>query len=266
MTSELKGKTALVTAATRGIGFACVKKLASMGATVYMGARRMEFASQLCDEMKAQGMDVRPVYFNAYEDGCYHNMMQDVQKDSGRLDILVNNFGTSDPTKDKTIEDTDFEVFKETLNVDLESVFCGIQEAIPLMKENGGSIVNISSVGGLYPDISQVGYGTSKAAINFLTKIAAVQLGRYKIRVNAVCPGMTATDAVKDNLSDQFRDIFIRQTPLGRMATPEEIADAVAYFASDGAAFTTGQILAVAGGFGLGTPVYGDLMNSANRR
>ena len=105
-----------------------------------------------------------------------------------------------------------------------------------------------------------------RQAINYLTRIAAVQLGHYKIRVNAVCPGMTATDAVKDNLSDQFRSIFVRQTPLGRMATPEEIADAVAYFASDAAAFTTGQILAVAGGFGLGTPVYGDLMNSVNRR
>ena len=133
-------------------------------------------------------------------------------------------------------------------------------------KTGGGSIINISSVGGLVPDISQVAYGTSKAAINYLTKIIAVHEARHKIRCNAVLPGMTATDAVQQNLSDDFRDLFLKHTPINRMGLPEEIAAAVVYLASDDAAYTTGQILTVAGGFGLATPVFGDLADKSSRR
>jgi NAD(P)-dependent dehydrogenase (short-subunit alcohol dehydrogenase family) len=121
-------------------------------------------------------------------------------------------------------------------------------------------------VGGLVPDISQVAYGTSKAAINYLTKLIALQEAQHHIRCNAVLPGMTATEAVEKHLSDQFRDLFLRHIPLGRMGMPAEIAEAVCYFASDASAYTTGQILTVSGGFGLGTPVYGDLAKKNTRR
>ena len=134
------------------------------------------------------------------------------------------------------------------------------------MEQNGGSIINISSVGGLVPDISQVAYGTSKAAINYLTKLIAVQEARHRIRCNAVLPGMTATEAVEKHLSDDFRNLFVKHIPLARMGLPEEIAEAVCYFASDASAYTTGQILTVSGGFGLATPVYGDLAEKAVRR
>ena len=132
--------------------------------------------------------------------------------------------------------------------------------------QGGGSIINISSVGGLVPDISQVAYGTSKAAINYLTKLIAVQEANHHVRCNAVLPGMTATEAVEKHLSNEFRDLFMRHIPLGRMGLPEEIAEAVCYFASDDSAYTTGQILTVSGGFGLATPVYGDLAKQAIRR
>jgi NAD(P)-dependent dehydrogenase (short-subunit alcohol dehydrogenase family) len=130
----------------------------------------------------------------------------------------------------------------------------------------GGSIINISSVGGQVPDISQVAYGTSKAAINYLTKLIAVHEAKNKIRCNAVLPGMTATDAVEKHLTEEFRNLFLRHIPLGRMGLPEEIAGAVVYLSSDEAAYTTGQILTVSGGFGLATPVYGDLVNKSTRR
>ena len=128
-----------------------------------------------------------------------------------------------------------------------------------MQKTGGGSIVNISSVGGLVPDISQVAYGTSKAAINYLSKLIAVHEAKNGIRCNAVLPGMTATDAVEKHLPEEFRSLFLRHIPLKRMGLPEEIAAAVVYFASDDSAYTTGQILAVSGGFGLATPVYSDL-------
>ena len=162
---------------------------------------------------------------------------------------------------------TDVDTFIETLNINLKSVFIASQHAVKQMeKTGGGSIINISSVGGLVPDISQVAYGTSKAAINYLTKIIAVHEARHKIRCNAVLPGMTATDAVQQNLSDDFRDLFLKHTPINRMGLPEEIAAAVVYLASDDAAYTTGQILTVAGGFGLATPVFGDLADKSSRR
>ena len=116
------------------------------------------------------------------------------------------------------------------------------------------------------PDISQVAYGTSKAAINYLTKLIAVQEAKHRIRCNAVLPGMTATEAVEKHLSDDFRNLFLRHIPLGRMGLPEEIAEAVCYFASDASAYTTGQILTVSGGFGMATPVYADLADKTNRR
>ena len=135
-----------------------------------------------------------------------------------------------------------------------------------MAKQGGGSIVNISSVGGQVPDISQIGYGTGKAAINYLTRLIAVQEAKNGIRCNAVLPGMTATDSVKEKLSDHFRQLFVRHIPLGRMGQPEEMAAAAVYFASDESAYTTGQILTVSGGFGLATPVYGDLAAKVNRR
>ena len=116
------------------------------------------------------------------------------------------------------------------------------------------------------PDVSQVAYGTSKAAINYLTKLIAVQEAKHHIRCNAVLPGMTATEAVEKHLSDEFRNLFQRHIPLGRMGQPMEIAEAVCYFAGDDSAYTTGQILTVSGGFGLATPVYGDLADKTSRR
>ena len=127
------------------------------------------------------------------------------------------------------------------------------------MTTRGGSIINISSVGGSVPDVSQIAYGTSKAAINYLTKLIAVQEAKNNIRCNAVLPGMTATEAVESKLTEGFRKLFLRHIPLGRMGLPEEIAAAVLYFAGDESAYTTGQILTVSGGFGLATPVYSDL-------
>jgi NAD(P)-dependent dehydrogenase (short-subunit alcohol dehydrogenase family) len=132
--------------------------------------------------------------------------------------------------------------------------------------QGGGSIVNISSVGGLVPDISQVAYGTSKAAINYLTKLIAVHEAKNKIRCNAVLPGITATEAVENHLSEEFRKLFLRHIPLGRIGQPEEIAEAVCYFASDASAYTTGQILTISGGFGLATPLYADLADKTSRR
>ena len=260
---RLQDKVILVTASTRGIGLAIVGKCAAEGARVYMAARNMERAQELARTM----VNVKCVYNDAGKPETFDSMVEEVVQDAGRLDVLVNNFGTSDPGKDLDFSHTDAQVFLDTINLNLRSVFMASQAAVRHMeKQGGGSIINISSVGGLVPDISQVAYGTSKAAINYLTKLIAVQEAKNKIRCNAVLPGMTATEAVEKHLSDDFRDLFMKHIPLGRMGLPEEIAEAVCYFASDAAAYTTGQILTLSGGFGLATPVYGDLANKSHRR
>jgi len=193
--------------------------------------------------------------------------VEDVISLEGHIDVLVNNFGTSDPSRDLDFARTEPDVFLSTVSTNLRSVFLGSQAAARYMAKNGGgSIVNISSVGGNVPDISQVAYGTSKAAINYLTKLIAVQEAKNGIRCNAVLPGMTETNAVEERLDTSFKNLFLRHVPLHRMATPKEIANAVVYFASDESAYTTGQILSISGGFGLATPLYGDLSEGAEGR
>lgn len=260
---RLKNKVVLITASTRGIGLACVKACAKEGASVYMAARNIERAREIADTLNG----VKCVYNDATKPETFSSMVEEVVEDAGRIDVLVNNFGTSNPEKDLDFTHTDPTVFLDTVNLNLRSVFMASQAAAKHMAvHGGGSIINISSVGGLVPDISQVAYGTSKAATNYLTKLIAVQEAKNKIRCNAVLPGMTATEAVEKNLTEDFRKLFLRHIPLGRMGLPEEIAAAVVYLASDDAAYTTGQILTVSGGFGLATPVYGDLASKTSRR
>lgn len=266
---RMKNKVVIITASTRGIGLACVEKMVSEGAIVYMAARNMERAEGVKTRLLQTNKDAKIgiVYNDATKLDTYESMIKEVYEKEGRIDVLVNNFGTSNPQKDLDILNTEYKEFIETIDINLASVFLTTQAAGKLMSEQGfGSIVNISSVSGTKPDLSQIAYGSAKASINYFTKICATQLAKYNIRCNAVLPGMTATDAVNDKLNEQFKNIFLSNTPLARMANPSEIADAVLYFASDESSFVTGQILEVSGGFGMPTPIYSDLVQNNNNR
>lgn len=264
---RLKDKVVVVTASTRGIGWAIVQACAKEGAIVIMAARNLEVANKKAEDLCSQGYCVKTVYNDATKKETYKTMIEEVVKNEGRVDVLVNNFGTSDPATDLDIETTDYQHFIDTIDMNLSSVYLASQAAIVSMKQQGGgSIVNISSIGGSIPDISRIGYAVAKSGITYLSKNMAVQLAKDKIRVNVVLPGMTATDAVLDNMSEQFQTFFTRHVPLGRMGLPEEIASAVLYFASDESAFTTGQEISVSGGFGLATPLYADMLNMASKR
>ena len=264
---RLKDKVILYTASTRGIGLAIVKACAKEGSIVYMAARDLTRAQAEADKLNAEGGRVYCVYNDATKPETFVSMVEETVQQGGSIDVLVNNFGTSNPGKDLDFSRTDSEVFMNTVQLNLRSVFIASQAAAKHMAaQGGGSIINISSVGGAVPDISQVAYGTSKAAINYLTKLIAVHEAKHHIRCNAVLPGMTATEAVTQHLSDDFRALFLRHIPLSRIGLPEEIADAVVYFACDESAYTTGQILSVSGGFGLATPLYGELSGKVMRR
>lgn len=264
---RLQDKVTVVTASTRGIGLAIARACAAEGAVVYMAARDTGRAQAEADRLRAAGCRVKVVYNDASKPETYAEMISQVVQNEGRIDVLINNYGGSDPSKDRDIFHTDPSVYLATVSINLRSVFLGCQAAVRHMaRQGGGSIVNISSVGGQVPDVSQIGYGTAKAAINFLTQQIAVQAAGSNIRCNAILPGMTATDAVEQKLTGDFRALFLRHIPLHRMGKPEEIAAAAVYFASDESAYATGQILTLSGGFGLATPIYGDVHSGAAKR
>lgn len=257
--SELKGKTALVTAATKGIGKACAMRLAEQGAEVYIGAITLEEGRQAASDIVNSGGKAKAVYFDARKVETYQSMVDETIDHAGKIDILVNNYGGTKATEDLDLLNGDTDAFFFGVEDNLRSVYLPSKAVIPLMMKNGGgSIVNISSIGSILPDVSRTAYGVVKAAINFLTKDIAVQFARYQIRCNAVLPGMTETESVKKNLSPEFIDAFLRHIPLNRMGQPEDIANAVSFLASDRASFITGEILSVAGGYGVPAPVYAD--------
>lgn len=257
MMQLLSDKIALVSSSTRGIGLACAKRLAFAGAKVYLGVRRLDAGKNIAEEICAQGGKADVVYFDAKKEETHTSMVEEVIRREGRLDILVNNYGATDVLADRDLLTSDSGRFFEIVEENLKSVYLPCKAAIASMqKTGGGSIVNISSVGGVYPDLSRTAYGVAKAGINFLTKDIAVQYAKDQIRCNAVLPGFTRTDAAMQNMSEAFLSAFLKNVPLDRPGNPEDMADAVLFFASDQSSYITGTLLEVAGGFGLPTPLY----------
>lgn len=256
---NLEKKVALVTAATQGIGLACVKALARHGALTYIGGLQDKFADEAMAACKAEGLPVKFIEFNAFAYETYQKMLEGVIAAEGRLDILVNNFGTGNPQKDLDLVHRDPKTFFDILHSNIGSVYLPCRYAIPQMiKQGGGSIVNIASIGGIQPDISRLGYTTSKAAIIYMSKEIAIQYAAQGIRCNVVAPGMIATNAVMAHMTPAFQKSFLRHVPLGRIGKPEDIANAVLFYASDDAAYITGSVQEVAGGYGIPAPEYAD--------
>lgn len=254
MLKIFENKIAIVTASTKGIGLSCAFKLAEHGAKVYLAARNEEIVYQI--KLSNPDLNLHYVYFDANNHNSMVQMINYVYQLENKIDILVNNYGGSDPNIDKTILDTNFEDYMFTFDRNLSSVFIPCQQLCKLMVESKqpASIINISTIGSIIPDISRIGYVTSKAAINSLTQNIASQMGKYNIRCNAVLPGLIHTDAVKNNLTQSFIELFKQYTPLQKDGLPEDIANAVLYFASDMSNYVTGQLLEVSGGFGKASP------------
>lgn len=256
---QLDKKVAIVTAATQGIGLACVKALAGAGAVTYMAGLEDEFAAKSMAECKTGGLPVKFIAYNAFKYETYQPLLEQVIKAEGRLDILVNNFGIGNPKKDLDLINGDAEVFFDILHKNIGSVYLPCKYAIPQMiKQGGGSIVNIASIGGIQPDTSRLGYTTSKAAIIYMSKEIAVQYAAQGVRCNVVAPGMIGTNAVMAHMSKEFQKAFLRHVPLGRIGEPEDIANAVLFYASDASSYITGAVQEVAGGYGIPAPEYAD--------
>jgi 3-oxoacyl-[acyl-carrier protein] reductase/7-alpha-hydroxysteroid dehydrogenase len=242
----LKGKVAIVTGGTRGIGFAIVKKYLENGAKVALWGSRAETVDKALAKLKeefpdAQIMGQHPSLLNADEVAA---AMNEVVKEFGSLDIMVNNAGVS--ARDK-IYDYKVEDFMKTMDLNVNALFICSQAAAKIMKgEGGGVILNTSSMVSIYGQPSGVAYPASKFAVNGLTKSLARELGPDNIRVNAVAPGVTNTDMVAVLPKEVIQPI-IDQIPLRRIGQPEDVANAFLFLASDLASYVTGVVLSVDG-------------------
>ena len=256
---KLENKVAIVTSSTKGIGLASAEILAKNGALVYLAVRSKELGDEVIEKIAKEGGRAKYVYFNAKEKNTHTEMIETVIKNEGHIDILVNNFGSTNVNLDRDLVNGDTDEFFNIVNTNLESVYLPCKAAIPhMIKNGGGSIVNISTIGSVVPDVSRIAYCVSKAAINSLTQNIAVQYARQQVRCNAVLPGLIATKAALENMTDEFRDSFLGHVPLNRVGRPEDIANAVLYYASDDSSFVTGMLHEVAGGFGIPTPQYAE--------
>lgn len=255
---RFEGKVALVVAASRGIGLACVEGLAKDGAKVYLGVRNMEQGKNIVNGLTEKGYQTDLVYFDATKKETYQPMIEEVIAKEGRIDILVNNYGMTDITKDFDVANTDVDFFNQQVCENINSVFIPVKYAVPHMPK-GSSIVNIGSIGGYNPDLARVSYCVSKAAIMALTENIATQYARKGIRCNCVMPGMIYTAALMESMPQQFIDAFLRHVPLQRFGYAEDIANAVCFLASDESSFMTGHCMPVAGGYKVPAPTYGDM-------
>lgn len=242
----LKGKTAVVTGGTRGIGLAIVKKFLENGANVALLGSRQETVEKAVARLKKEDpacpvIGLWPTLSDATE---VATAFTTVQETFGRLDILANNAGMSSST---SIYDYQPEAFKNIIDLNLNAMFICCQAAARIMKaQGGGVIINTSSMVSLYGQPAGCGYPASKFAVNGLTKSLARELGKDHIRVNAVAPGITNTDMVAA-LPDAMIKPLIARIPLGRIGEPEDIANAYLFLASDMASYITGEVLSVDG-------------------
>jgi 3-oxoacyl-[acyl-carrier protein] reductase len=242
----LKGRVAVITGASRGIGRAIAELLAQRGADVVCGDRLAEQAKvTAADIAEATGRRTSGCLVDVADSQSAQGFINCALEDFGKIDILVNNAGI---TRDNLIMRIDEADWDAVIDVNLKGAFnCCKAIVRPMMKQRYGRIVNITSVVGLSGNAGQVNYASSKAGLIGLTKSLARELGSRNITVNAVAPGYITT-ALTDVLSEEIKEAAIKSTPLGRIGIPEDIAHAVAFLVSDDAAFITGQILSVDGG------------------
>jgi 3-oxoacyl-[acyl-carrier protein] reductase len=238
--ASLAGKRALVTGASKGIGRAVAQELARAGATVVLGYRSgKDEAEQLATEIGGEAVQAD---VSSPEDA------KRLVAEAGDIDVLVNNAGV---TRDGLLARMSDDDWRTVLDTNLSSVFYTCRAVTrPMMKKRSGSIVNISSVVGVHGNWGQTNYAASKAGIIGFTKSLARELGSRNIRANVIAPGYVKTQ-LTNVLPEQATAAMIDNTPLGRVAEPEEIAGAVRFLASGAASFITGEVLLVDGGLGM---------------
>ncbi len=242
---KLKGKVAIVTGGSRGIGKATAKLFVEEGANVTITAKdskRLQDAAKEIGNVFSVSGDIR----NGHE---VQNVVKKTIERFGKIDILVNNAGIFPQIK--PLHKISEKEWDEVIDINLTGQFRFTKFVIPHMEKNGGCIINVSSNAGLkaFENFEADAYTASKGALVLLTKAWAIEYAKYKIRVNCVCPGIVETDMTKPYLTTKSeREMAAAEHPIGRIGTPEDVAKAILYFASDDSSWATGAILPLDGG------------------
>ena len=246
---QLDGKVALVTGASKGIGEAMARGLAEFGARVVLSSRKQESVDEVAAFFKDDGLEATGIAADMGKLKDIDILVDRCVATYGGLDIIVNN-AAANPVFGP-IQDTDEGAFDKILDVNLKGPFELCKKAYPILKQRGrGSIIHVSSIGGLKPETGIGIYSVSKAAIINLTQAMAKEWGADNIRVNAICPGLIKTkfsEALWSN--DEILDGFLKKIPLGRAGTTDDVAGLAVFLASDAAAYCSGGVYLVDGGY-----------------
>jgi 3-oxoacyl-[acyl-carrier protein] reductase len=247
---DFSGKVAVVTGGSRGIGRAIALRLAASGAKVVVNYHSNEAAAnEVVEQVRANGGEAIAVQGDVSQPAQAQALIEAAQKTFGRVDVLINNAGTTRDTLIMRMSEEDWDLVIDT---NLKGTFNCIKAATrPMMRQRYGRIVNVTSVSGLGGNAGQANYAAAKAGLVGLTKTVAKELGSRNITCNAVAPGYVPTD-LTGSLPPEFVELALQRTLLGRAGTAEDMAAAVAFLASDDASFITGQVLTVDGGLSMG--------------
>lgn len=246
---DLTGKVAIVTGASKGIGEAIARVFATAGASVVVSSRKKEAIDQVVDSIIKNGGQAKAVACHMGDANDIHRLVDETMAAYGSIDIIVNNAAVN-PVFGSVIE-TDGSAFDKIMNVNVKGPFELAKKAHPYMKQKkSGSVINISSIGGLRPEHGLGIYSVSKAALISLTKVMAKEWGDDNIRANVICPGLIKTkfsEALWNN--EKIMHTMMKILPIKRVGTPEEIAALALYLASDASAYSTGGVFTADGGF-----------------
>ncbi len=246
---SLSGRVALVTGASQGIGRTCALKLAAQGATVAAAARNQEKLDELVKEITAAGGQAAAFALDVADEEQIKSVIKAAIAQFGKIDILVNNAGITKDTLIMRMKRADWDA---VINTNLTSAYlCSQQVISSMLKQRWGRIINITSVFGQTGQAGQANYASSKAGLIGLTMALAREVASRNITCNAVAPGFIET-SMTSGLSEEFKQTALKVIPLGRVGTPDDVANAVTFLASDEAAYITGHVLNVNGGMLMG--------------
>lgn len=239
---ELEGKVGIVTGGSSGIGKAIAKRYVEEGMEVVIADVDKEKGQEVAEELGCNFMECD---VSNHED--VENVVESTVEEHGKLDVMVNNAGIGSVNG---IEEMELEEYEQIRSVDLDGVVYGCKAATPYLKETEGTIINIASIYGLVGDVGATAYNAAKGGVVNLTRSVADDLAQHNVRVNSICPGFVDTPMTEEALEDEeFESHVLGETPMGRVAEPEEIAGPAAFLASDEASYITGVNMPVDGGW-----------------
>ena len=245
---RLKGKVAIVTGSTSGIGIGIARLFAAEGAKVVICGRRQEKGQAVVDSIVAEGGEASYHFMDMTVTESIEKLFADTAEKYGKIDILVNN-AANVGLKDGRVDELTLEMWDAIFQSDVRGTFFATQCVLPYMKKNGsGSIINIGSMASCSGDLGSTAYACAKAGVDMLTKSTATQYGKQNIRCNCVRPGLLVTPHNEANVPQALKDIFLSNIMVNRYGCPEDIGNMCVYFASDESSYVTGQIINVDGG------------------